>query len=206
MPTDLKPPLRLGPGVLQHLTAHRRPFLFVDQVDDFQWKPRPTLHASRSISVNEPVFDGHFPDLPLWPGVYTLEGLGQSCNLLLVLDGALRRAEERGLPPEEILEALRKLDVATRLQQAMKPEAVELLASLSRGRAELIGFTAAVDVKFTHPVFAGQKLEYRVALEHRVGNLARLEVEAICEGRSVARGTLTSASDVVPMPPAPLGK
>jgi 3-hydroxyacyl-[acyl-carrier-protein] dehydratase len=186
--------------------AHRRPFLMVDQVDDFQWKPRPALHASRSISLNEPVFDGHFPDLPLWPGAYTLEGLGQSCNLLLVLDGALHRAEEHGRRPEEILEALRMLDLAIRLQQPMKPEATELLSSLSKGRAELIGFTAAVDVKFTHPVFAGQKLEYTAVLEHRVGDMARLAVEAVCEGRSVAHGTLTSATNVVPALVAPLVK
>ena len=206
MPTEVKTPFRLGAGALQHLMAHRRPFLMVDQIDDFQSAPRPTLHASRSISINEPVFDGHFPDLPLWPGAYTLEGLAQTSNLLMVLDTALHRAEERGRRPEEILDALRMLDRATRLQQAMRPEALELLASLSRGRAELIGFAAAVDVKFTHPVFAGQKLEYRALLEHRLGDMLRFEVEATCEGRSVARGTLTSAVNVVPALVAPPAK
>jgi len=196
--TELKTPLRLGPGVLQHLLPHRRPMLMVDQIERWERTPRPALHASRCISSNEPVFEGHFPELALWPGVFTLEGLGQCCNALMVLEGMLKRAQERGRQPDEVLEALRGIELATRLQQALRPEAVEILATLAQGRNELIGFTAAVDVKFTHPVFPGQRLEYRVALAHHLGNLTRFEVEAECEGRTVARGTMTGAYDVVP--------
>src|SRR5262249_30324140 len=77
--------LSLGPDTIQRLPPHGRPFLMVDTVEGYERAPHPTLLAARHVSANEPVFEGHFPGLHLWPGVYTIEGLGQSANLLLVI-------------------------------------------------------------------------------------------------------------------------
>ena len=65
---------------IERLIPHRRPLIMVDRVRGFELGERPTLWASRNISSNEPVFDGHFPGLHLWPGIYTQEGLGQSAR------------------------------------------------------------------------------------------------------------------------------
>ena len=74
--------LALGADVVQMLLPHRRPFLLVDAIDAIVLGPRPMLCAHKMVSANEPVFEGHFPGLSLWPGVYTIEGLGQTTNLL----------------------------------------------------------------------------------------------------------------------------
>jgi 3-hydroxyacyl-[acyl-carrier-protein] dehydratase len=62
------------------LLPHRYPMLLVDRVLDYQ--PMQTLHAIKNVSINEPVFNGHFPDLPIFPGVMILEALAQATGLL----------------------------------------------------------------------------------------------------------------------------
>ena len=81
--------LSLGADAVMMLLPHRRPFLFLDGVEAFERAPRPTLTGHKQVSVNEPVFEGHFPGLSLWPGVYTIEGMGQCVNALLVVLAAL---------------------------------------------------------------------------------------------------------------------
>src|SRR5690606_29174491 len=65
--------LELGPDVIERLIPHRRPLIMVDRVRGFELGERPTLWATRNVSANEPVFDGHFPGLHIWPGIYTQE-------------------------------------------------------------------------------------------------------------------------------------
>ena len=62
------------------LLPHRYPMLLVDRVLDYQ--PMKTLHAIKNVSINEPVFNGHFPDFPIFPGVMILEALAQATGLL----------------------------------------------------------------------------------------------------------------------------
>ncbi len=69
------------------LLPHRPPLLLVDGVDAISTQP-PALRAHKVIAAAEPVLAGHFPEQPLWPGVYTIEGLAQTCALL----GALRES------------------------------------------------------------------------------------------------------------------
>jgi 3-hydroxymyristoyl/3-hydroxydecanoyl-(acyl carrier protein) dehydratase len=52
---------------------------------------------------------------------------------------------------------------------------------------------AAVDVKLTHPVWAGEQIEYRVARTHLVESIHRFEVEAFVGHHAVASGTLSLA-------------
>ncbi|AOW75960.1 MAG: 3-hydroxyacyl-[acyl-carrier-protein] dehydratase [Colwellia sp.] len=65
---------------IKALLPHRYPMLLVDRVLDYQ--PMKTLHAIKNVSINEPVFNGHFPDLPIFPGVMILEALAQATGLL----------------------------------------------------------------------------------------------------------------------------
>jgi 3-hydroxyacyl-[acyl-carrier-protein] dehydratase len=79
--------VRLDREGVQRLLPHRAPFLLVDGVDALG-ADAPELRAHKDILATEPVFAGHFPHRPIWPGVYTIEGLAQACALL----GALREA------------------------------------------------------------------------------------------------------------------
>jgi 3-hydroxyacyl-[acyl-carrier-protein] dehydratase len=191
------PPLVLGPDVVTRLLPHRRPFLMVDSIEAYSRAPRPTLCAARMISANEPVFEGHFPGLHLWPGVYTIEGMGQSCNLLRILLELQAAWEREGRDPEEVLAGLRNMDLGFHFQPGYREDVGKRLAEVLR--AELadpisrMGVSAAVDVKFLQPVFAGQRLVYTVTQTHAVDRLLRFEVEAAVEARVVARGVMSGA-------------
>ncbi len=65
---------------IKALLPHRYPMLLVDRVLDYQ--PMKTLHAIKNVSINEPVFNGHFPELPIFPGVMILEALAQATGIL----------------------------------------------------------------------------------------------------------------------------
>ncbi len=59
---------------------HRFPFLLVDRVIEFEANKR--IVAIKNVSVNEPMFTGHFPDTPVFPGVYIVEALAQASGIL----------------------------------------------------------------------------------------------------------------------------
>lgn len=58
------------------LLPHRYPFLLVDRV--LNYIPFENLSAIKNITINEPFFEGHFPDNPIMPGVLMLEALAQA--------------------------------------------------------------------------------------------------------------------------------
>jgi len=190
-------PLELGADAVSLLIPHRRPFVFLDGVDAFERAPRPTLIGHKQISVNEPVFEGHFAGLSLWPGVYTIEGMGQTVNALFVLTAIIEAFEREGLGEEDALEALRGIDRRMRLGRRAPTELeAALLAHLGEPN-DRVGLAGALDIKLEEPVFAGCTLSYRVTQTRVHRNARRFDVEASVEGRRVARGSMTSA-----VPPA----
>ncbi len=67
-------------GRILNLLPHRYPFLLVDRVLDY--KPFEYLIATKNVTINEPFFQGHFPENPIMPGVLMLEALAQACAIL----------------------------------------------------------------------------------------------------------------------------
>ena len=65
---------------IQALLPHRYPFLLIDRVTDFE--EGKYLIGLKNVSVNEPQFTGHFPQLPVFPGVLILEAMAQATGLL----------------------------------------------------------------------------------------------------------------------------
>ena len=59
---------------------HRYPFLLVDRVVALELGE--SIHAYKNLSINEPFFDGHFPDEPVFPGVLLIEAMAQAAGLL----------------------------------------------------------------------------------------------------------------------------
>ena len=55
---------------------HRYPFLLVDRILTFE--PMKTVTGIKNVTVNEPHFQGHFPQKPVMPGVLILEALAQT--------------------------------------------------------------------------------------------------------------------------------
>ena len=65
---------------IQELLPHRYPFLMIDRVTNYD--EGKTLTAIKNVSVNEPQFTGHFPRMPVFPGVLILEAMAQATGLL----------------------------------------------------------------------------------------------------------------------------
>jgi 3-hydroxyacyl-[acyl-carrier-protein] dehydratase len=66
--------------ILRYL-PHRYPFLLVDRV--LECTPGETIRAIKNVTINEPFFDGHFPERPVMPGVLQLEALAQTAGILV---------------------------------------------------------------------------------------------------------------------------
>ena len=65
---------------IQKMLPHRYPFLLVDKVTDI--KEGESIEAYLNISITNPVFEGHFPDHPIYPGVLIIEGMAQAGGIL----------------------------------------------------------------------------------------------------------------------------
>lgn len=62
------------------LLPHRYPFLMIDRVLDYT--PGESLTAIKNVTINEPIFTGHFPSMPIFPGVLILEAMAQATGIL----------------------------------------------------------------------------------------------------------------------------
>ncbi len=67
---------------IMDLLPHRYPFLMVDRVT--RCEPGKYLDAYKCVSINEPFFQGHFPGLPVMPGVLIIESMAQAGGLLVL--------------------------------------------------------------------------------------------------------------------------
>ena len=64
------------------LLPHRYPFLMVDRMYDM--KGDESCIGVKNVTMNEPFFQGHFPQFPVMPGVLIIEGLAQTAGALAV--------------------------------------------------------------------------------------------------------------------------
>ena len=68
------------------ILPHRYPFLLVDKIIEIDLE-KETIVAQKNLTINEAFFQGHFPDIPLMPGVLILEALAQAGGVLFHLKG-----------------------------------------------------------------------------------------------------------------------
>ncbi len=65
---------------IREYLPHRYPFLLVDRVLELELGK--SIVAIKNVSINEPYFTGHFPQLPILPGVLILEAMAQAAGIL----------------------------------------------------------------------------------------------------------------------------
>ena len=65
---------------IMKVLPHRYPFLLIDRVTSFE--PNQSLVATKNVTINEPFFQGHFPEFPVMPGVLIIEALAQVACIL----------------------------------------------------------------------------------------------------------------------------
>ena len=64
------------------ILPHRYPFLLIDKIEVLT--PGESVTAIKNITVNEPYFQGHFPEQPIMPAVFSLECIAQAGAFLLL--------------------------------------------------------------------------------------------------------------------------
>ena len=74
---------------IMHAIPHRYPFLMIDRVIELEGFQRAV--AIKNVTINEPYFQGHWPEQPIMPGVLQLEAMAQLAGVLL-----LRKLENTG--------------------------------------------------------------------------------------------------------------
>jgi 3-hydroxyacyl-[acyl-carrier-protein] dehydratase len=62
---------------------HRYPFLMIDRVYDIQGDDHGI--GVKNVTINEPHFQGHFPNNPVFPGVLMIEGMAQTAGVMCIL-------------------------------------------------------------------------------------------------------------------------
>lgn len=124
---------------IRNLIPHRYPFMLIDKVIDINKKQ---IVAIKNVTVNEPFFQGHFPEEPVMPGVLQVEAMAQAAGVLV-----LNYLEE----PEKYSTYFLKID-NVKFRQKVVPGntlvlAVSLMTEIRRGCAMVKGY-----------VFVGEKI------------------------------------------------
>lgn len=69
---------------IQRILPHRYPFLLIDRV--VEMTPKERIVAIKNVTINEPFFQGHFPNMPIMPGVLIVEAIAQTGGALLLTE------------------------------------------------------------------------------------------------------------------------
>src|ERR1700693_5157998 len=66
---------------IMELLPHRFPFLLVDRITELE--PNKRIVGLKNVTINEPFFQGHFPGMPVMPGVLIIECMAQVAGVLI---------------------------------------------------------------------------------------------------------------------------
>jgi 3-hydroxyacyl-[acyl-carrier-protein] dehydratase len=109
---------------IMNILPHRYPFLLVDKV--IEKNGTESLVAIKNVTINEEFFNGHFPGMPVMPGVLQVEAMAQAVGLLMLEPGKIPlfmsvdkcKFRKQVVPGDQIRIEVEKLKVKSRIIQA----------------------------------------------------------------------------------------
>ena len=119
--------VEIGRSAIERMLPHRAPFLLVDAITEIDLTGE-CIRGRRRIAPDDPVFVGHFPDEPIYPGVLQLETMGQLglCLMYFNATGSTQVAEDAA--PRRV-RAL-KVHHALFLAEVLPGDELEVIAKL----------------------------------------------------------------------------
>lgn len=90
MGEDQKRPYVFNARDIEQILPHRYPFLLVDRILEINLEENEIV-GLKNVTVNEPFFQGHFPGVPIMPGVLILEALAQTGGVLVHQKGYVKK-------------------------------------------------------------------------------------------------------------------
>ncbi len=127
-------------GILDSI-PHRYPFLLVDRVIEIV--PGHRIVAIKNVTFNEPFFQGHFPGVPVMPGVLIIEALAQTGAVLMLHDFAQRKEKLVYFAGIDEARFRRVVGPGDRLQLTMEVVKLRSRTCKMKGVAEVDGEIAA---------------------------------------------------------------
>ena len=125
----------LGRDAIMEILPHRDPMLFIETVLAADEK---NLHAQTRVDPDWPVFQGHFPEFPIMPGVLLIETVAQAGALILGLNGAVPDGSFIGFTGVE----------QAKFRRAVKPDdLMEVHVELTRERHGFFKFEGRIEVE-----------------------------------------------------------
>lgn len=146
--------LNLDLADIMAMIPHRYPFLLIDKVVDVT--PGEQAIGVKNVTINEPFFQGHFPEMPVMPGVLLVEAMAQTAGVTVM---AAQNREDGAAPP---LVYFMTVDSARFRKPVVPGDTVELHVTKVRARANVWKFQGEArvgDVLKAEAVFSAMIVE-----------------------------------------------
>jgi 3-hydroxyacyl-[acyl-carrier-protein] dehydratase len=121
---------------IKRMIPHRYPFLLIDKVVNIE--VNRFAIGIKNVTVNEPHFDGHFPTIPVMPGVLIIEAMAQTSAILVV--------ETLDLIDKNLLVYFMGIDSAKFRKPVGPGDTLELHVTVARGRGKIWKFNGEAKV------------------------------------------------------------
>ena len=110
--------------LIQRIIPHRYPFLLVDKVNEIV--PLKSAVGIKNVTINEPFFQGHFPGVPIMPGVKIVEALAQTSAVMVGVS--------LGLADKNLLIYFMGIDNCRFRRKVIPGDTLELKVNVLRGK------------------------------------------------------------------------
>jgi 3-hydroxyacyl-[acyl-carrier-protein] dehydratase len=110
--------------MIQRLLPHRYPFLMIDKVRDIV--PFTSAVGIKNVTCNEPHFQGHFPGVPIMPGVTIIEAMAQTAAVMVGISS--------NYADRDLLVYFMGIDAAKFRRKVVPGDVLELAITVTRGK------------------------------------------------------------------------
>ncbi|MEL6519734.1 MAG: 3-hydroxyacyl-ACP dehydratase FabZ [Pseudomonadota bacterium] len=155
--SDDQKPQTADIAMIQRLIPHRYPFLLIDEVRDIV--PDTSAVGIKNVTMNEPHFQGHFPGVPIMPGVMIVEAMAQTAGVLSGIS--------QDLVDKEMLFYFMGIDKAKFRRKVVPGDVLELHVTVTRSGSKIwkfegkakVGEEPAAEASFTAMMDLGRVAE-----------------------------------------------